>query len=80
MQISVKQMTGDVLTLNVEDGITVLELKKQIRENWAVPEDQQKLSVASDKLEDSQTMKDCHIQEGTQVDLFVLSWTEARGL
>ena len=62
MQIFVKLPTGRTLTLNVEPGSTISEVKTKIREKAGTPSDQQVLTYNNRQLNDGDTLADYNIQ------------------
>mmetsp|Transcript_26593 Transcript_26593/g.72195 ORF Transcript_26593/g.72195 Transcript_26593/m.72195 type:complete len:81 (-) Transcript_26593:154-396(-) len=80
MQIIVKQMTGETLKCEVQASTTGADLRKMIRDGMHVPEEQQKLTYDGKAIEDATKVGDVGVKEEDTVNLWILSWTETRGL
>jgi ubiquitin len=68
-QIFVKTLTGKTFTLNVESFDTVYKLKTKIQEKEGIPTDQQCLVFAEKQLQDSKSLNECNMHNGSTIHL-----------
>eukprot|EP00478_Filoreta_tenera_P001190 GABV01001203.1.p1 GENE.GABV01001203.1~~GABV01001203.1.p1 ORF type:complete len:220 (-),score=55.58 GABV01001203.1:164-823(-) len=67
--VFVKTLTGKTITIRVEEGDTVREIKARIQDKEGIPPDQQRLICAGKQLTDSHTAEELNLQEGTTLHL-----------
>ena len=71
MQIFVKTLTGETITLEVEPNDTIENIKAKIQDTINIPPDRQHLSFASKQLENSREVSHYNIQKESILQLDV---------
>ena len=70
MPIRVRSIFG-VTTVEVDSSDTIFDVKSKIYNKEGFPTDQQHLMFNGNKLEDSRTLGDYNIQEGSQIEMAI---------
>jgi large subunit ribosomal protein L40e len=68
-QLFVKLLTGKTITVEVDIGMTVLQMKQQIFEKEGIPVEQQRLVFGGKQMEDDKPMTDYNIQKSSTLHL-----------
>uniref|UniRef100_A0A914HSM5 Uncharacterized protein n=1 Tax=Globodera rostochiensis TaxID=31243 RepID=A0A914HSM5_GLORO len=71
MQIFLRLLTGRTITLEVQAGHTVADVKEMIEAKEGIPQFDQRLIFAGKQLEEKRTLADCNVQKASTVQLLL---------
>ena len=69
MQIKIKNLAGKTLTLDIESGDTIENVKKRVEEKEGIPPSQQRLIFCGRAMADAKTVSDYNLQAGNTLHL-----------
>lgn len=70
-QLHIKTLTGKIFTIDYNKSDTILTVKTKIKALNSIPEDDQRLVLAGQQLENDKTLDELHIKEGTMIYLLL---------
>jgi ubiquitin len=69
MQLFVKTLTGKTVSIEVEEGESIEDVKAKIAEKEGIPPEQQRLIFGGQQLQDSKTLEDYNVGDDATLHL-----------
>lgn len=69
MQLFVKTLTGKTVSIEVEEGESIEDVKAKIAEKEGIPPEQQRLIFGGQQLQDSKTLDDYDVGDDATLHL-----------
>ena len=69
MQLFVKTLTGKTVSIEVEEGESIEDVKAKIAEKEGIPPEQQRLIFGGQQLQDSKTLDDYNVGDDATLHL-----------
>lgn len=69
MQLFVKTLTGKTVSIEVEEGESIEDVKAKISEKEGIPPEQQRLIFGGQQLQDSKTLDDYDVGDDSTLHL-----------
>ena len=69
MQLFVKTLTGKTVSIEVEEGETIEDVKAKIAEKEGIPAEQQRLIFGGQQLQDQKTLMDYDVGDDSTLHL-----------